>query len=73
LPDPEFAALAKACDRFILGSTLPEMAFAIPFLPSHGAIAVVAVASLWGLAALGVVGAPIAAERRRRSRNCPRP
>jgi hypothetical protein len=67
LTDSEFAALAQACDKFILWSTLPEIVVAAPFLPSSIAIAVVAAASIWGLAALGLIGAPIAAERMRRS------
>jgi hypothetical protein len=68
LADSEFAALARACDKFVLWSTLPELVVAAPFLPSSVALVVVAGASIWGLAALGLVGAPIAAERMRRGR-----
>lgn len=68
LADPEFTALAKACDRFIIGTTLPPLAIAVPFLPSPAAFAFVAATSAWGLAVLGVIGVPIATERRRRGR-----
>jgi hypothetical protein len=66
LPDREFDVVAKACDHFVFASTLPALVLALPFLPSPGAIALIAAASLWGLAVLTFVGAPIAAERHRR-------
>ena len=65
--------MVKACDRFIIGTTFPALLVAMAFLPSRAAFALVAATSVWELAALGIVGVPIATERWRRRRQASRP
>ena len=68
LDQPSFSIVAKSCDRFLLWTTTALFALAAALIPCQAGAVMVIVASIWGIAALLVVGRPVALERRRRRR-----
>ncbi len=63
-----FADIARACDRFLIWTTVALFALAAVLIPSQAAALMLIAASVWGMAVLLFFGQPVALERRRRRR-----
>jgi hypothetical protein len=66
LDEQQFRGIARACDRFILWTTAPALAFAAALLPSRSGFWLLLAGSVRGIAVLLAVGRHIALERHRR-------
>ena len=66
LDDSSFRRAARACDHFMLGTTIPGIVVAAFLLPGTVGMCLLLGSSVWGIVIMLTIGRRVALERRRR-------
>ena len=67
LDDSSFRRAARACDDFMLGTTIPGIVVAAFLLPGTVGMCLLLGSSVWGIVIMLVIGRRVALERHRRA------